>query len=144
MRLLLQRVKSASVSIDKKKVSEIGPGLLVFVGIHRDDTPESIERIVPKMVNLRIFGDEEGKINHSLLDVKGEVLIVSQFTLYGRCERGRRPDFLLSAPPEKAIPLYEKFIEKVKNQGIKVQTGQFGAVMDVELVNDGPFTIILE
>lgn len=144
MRLLLQRVKNAQVTIAGETTGKIGPGLLVFVGVHRDDELDAVGRLVKKMVNLRIFGDEEGKINYSLLDIQGEALIVSQFTLYGRCEKGRRPDFLLSAMPDKAIPLYEAFIEQVQAEGVSVQTGRFGAEMEVSLVNDGPFTIVLE
>lgn len=144
MRLLLQRVKNASVTIDGAVYSSIQAGLLILLGIHKSDSIEAIERLVTKTANLRIFSDEEGKMNHSVKDIGGEVLIVSQFTLYGRCEKGRRPDFLESAPPSTAIPLYEAFIERFKQEGLVVKNGVFGAHMEVDLLNDGPVTLLLE
>jgi D-tyrosyl-tRNA(Tyr) deacylase len=144
MRLLLQRVKNASVTIDGALYSSIQSGLLILLGIHKDDRFEDIEKWVTKVANLRIFSDAEGKMNHSVKDSGGEVLIVSQFTLYGRCEKGRRPDFLESAPPAHAIPLYEAFIERFKQEGLVVKNGVFGAHMEVDLLNDGPVTLLLE
>lgn len=140
MKVLIQRVKRASVEVDSKMVSQIGKGILVFVGIEKGDTSENVEKAVRKVVNLRIFPDEEGKMNRSLLDVNGEMLVVSQFTLCGDCKKGTRPSFDNSAPPDIANSLYEEFAKGVNNSGIKVGTGVFGAMMDVSLINDGPVT----
>lgn len=144
MRVVLQRVSRASVRIDGAVVGEVGRGLVVLLGIAPDDDAAAAEWLAKKVVELRIFADDEGKMNRSVAEVGGGVLIVSQFTLYGDCQKGRRPSFLGAARPETAIPLYEAFITAVKAEGVPVATGQFGAMMDVELVNDGPVTLILE
>lgn len=144
MKVVLQRVSSASVVSEGKLLGEIGQGFLILVGYTHSDEPSLNKAMASKIANLRIFSDEKGKFNHSLLDVKGAVLVVSQFTLYANANGGRRPDFLAAAKPEKAIPLYEDFLESFKALGISVQKGEFGADMKVELVNDGPVTIELE
>lgn len=144
MKVLIQRVKHASVTIDSQLYSSIYNGILAFVGIEKGDSVEQIEKAAKKVTNLRIFEDEDGKMNRSLVDTKGEILIVSQFTLCGDCKKGTRPSFDKSAPPEIANKLYEEFISKIKNYGINVKTGQFGAMMDVELINDGPVTFMLD
>ncbi len=143
MKLVIQRVKTASVTIENKVVSKIDRGLLVFLGISVNDDNSQIDWLTRKLVNLRIFEDNNGKMNLSVKDINGEILLVSQFTLYANALRGNRPDFLAAAKPEKAIPLYEEFIRNLSKK-IKVQTGKFGADMKVALVNDGPVTIILE
>jgi D-aminoacyl-tRNA deacylase len=144
MRAVIQRVSQASVKVNQEVVGEIQQGLCVLLGIHRDDSVDKIPWLAEKITGLRIFEDSEGKMNLSLEEVKGSMLIVSQFTLYGDCQKGRRPSFIEAARPEIAIPLYEKFIHSVKMLGIPVQTGIFGAQMQVELVNQGPVTIILD
>ncbi len=144
MRVVLQRVKNASVSVDRKTVGQIGPGLLVLLAVHQDDREEIIAKMADKILNLRIFGDNDNKMNLSLKDIGGEILIVSQFTLYGNASKGNRPSFLESAKPEKAIPFYEKFVSYTKGQGVDTATGKFGAMMEVTLVNDGPVTLILD
>lgn len=144
MRAVVQKVSSSKVTVDGEVVGQINQGLMVLLGVTHDDTSKDVEYMVDKVTNLRIFEDEEGKMNLSLKDVGGEILAVSQFTLYGDARRGRRPSFSDAARPEVANPLYEEFIEKVKNQGIKVGTGKFGAHMMVDLTNDGPVTILLE
>ena len=144
MKLLIQRVKHASVTIDGKLYSSIDKGILALVGIEKGDTEEVIEKLAKKVVNLRIFPDENDKMNRSLIDVKGEMLIVSQFTLCGDCRKGTRPSFDKSAPPDTAKNLYEQFIKNINEYGIKTGTGVFGAMMDVELINDGPVTFMLE
>lgn len=145
MRIVLQRVKRASVTINGEISGEIGHGLLALAGIHQDDTKEQIDWCCRKMSKLRLFEDDEGKMNRSVKDVNGGLLIVSQFTLYGDARKGTRPGFTDAARPEKAEPLYNYMLEKMKSifDG-PVQSGEFGAMMDVELVNDGPVTIILE
>lgn len=144
MRLIVQRVRSASVEIDGKKVGEIGGGLMTLVGFTHTDTAETVKYLADRSVKLRIFEDENGKMNRSLLDVQGSMLIVSQFTLYGDTAHGRRPGFDAAAKPDQAIPLYEQFIEEVKSFGVNVATGVFGAEMLVALENDGPVTFTLE
>lgn len=144
MRVLIQRVKEAKVVIDGAVHSQIGHGLLLFLGIHKDDKPEQIPWFINKLVNLRIFGDDEGKMNRSIQDVNGNALIVSQFTLYGNCLSGRRPDFIQAANPTIALPIYHQFIDQMKREIQNVQTGEFGAMMEISLVNDGPVTFILE
>lgn len=144
MKVLIQRVKRASVTIDNELYSSIDKGILALVGIEKGDTLEQVEKLARKVVNLRIFPDENDKMNRSLLDIKGEMLIVSQFTLCGDCKKGTRPSFDKSAPPAIANELYEKFVSLVSNYGIKTGTGKFAAMMDVELVNDGPVTFMLE
>ncbi len=144
MRSVVQRVSRASVTIDGKVVGSIERGIVALLGIHRDDTPKDVKWMADKLVNLRIFEDKEGKMNHSLFDIDGEMLIVSQFTLLGDCRKGRRPGYSSAARPEIAIPLYEQFIGVVQQQGITVATGTFQAMMEVELVNDGPVTLMVD
>lgn len=144
MRAVIQRVNKSSVTVDGNVVGEIGNGLLVLLGVGHGDDTKDLEYIVDKILNLRIFQDENDKMNLSVLDIKGEILVVSQFTLYGDVRKGRRPSFSQSAHPDIANRLYEEFIESVRDRGIKVQHGVFGAHMDVELVNDGPVTILLD
>src|SRR5436190_1098476 len=144
MRAVLQRVNRGRVLVDGAVVGEIGRGLLVLLGVTGSDTREQAQWLAGKIIGLRIFNDAEGKMNLGLLDAGGAMLVVSQFTLYGDCRKGRRPSFIDAAPPEIAIPLYETFINAVKALGIPVATGRFGAMMQVELVNDGPVTLIIE
>lgn len=144
MRAVLQRVKSAQVSIDGAVTGKIGNGILLLLGVSAQDGPKEADFLAEKAVNLRIFEDAEGKMNLSLLDIGGEMLIVSQFTLYGDCRKGRRPSFTGAARPETAVPLYERFIANVRASGIPVKTGKFGAEMLVALENDGPVTLLLD
>ncbi len=144
MKVLIQRVKRASVTIDNKLFSSIDKGILALVGIEKGDSLENIQKMAKKIVNLRIFADENDKMNLSLQNINGEMLIVSQFTLCGDCKKGTRPSFDKSAPPEIANELYEAFIKEDASYGIECGTGQFGAMMDVELINDGPVTFMLE
>ena len=144
MRAVIQRVKNAEVKIDGKIVGKIGKGLLVLLAVHQDDTEDKIEKMAAKIINLRIFADEEDKMNLSVKDVGGEILVVSQFTLYGDISKGNRPSFIESAKPDKAVPYYEKFVAKIKSSGLKTATGKFGAMMEVSLINDGPVTIVVE
>lgn len=144
MKALIQRVKNASVTIENQQYSEIGMGLLVFVGVEKLDEKINAQKLAQKIVNLRIFEDENGKMNYSLLDVNGEILIVPQFTLCGDCKKGTRPSFDNSAPLDKAVDLYEFFIKSVEELGVKTKTGKFRAMMDVSLVNDGPVTFFVE
>lgn len=143
MKVLIQRVKNASVTIEGKLFSSIDKGILALVGIEKGDSIEDVQKKAGKIVNLRIFPDENGKMNRSLADVNGEMLIVSQFTLCGDCKKGTRPSFDNSAPPDIANQLYEKFVQEVDTYGIKTQTGQFGAMMEVALINDGPVTFMI-
>jgi len=143
MKILIQRVKEASVTIDKKLYSSINKGILAFVGIENGDTVSDVQKYAKKVVNLRIFPDEKGKMNKSLADIDGEMLIVSQFTLCGDCKKGTRPSFDRSAPPDVANELYESFIKEVTAYNIRTKTGKFGAMMDVALINDGPVTFML-
>ncbi len=144
MKALIQRVKSSSVTVENQIYSQIGPGLLVFVGVEKGDEKENAVKLADKILNLRIFEDENGKMNRSLTDVKGEILVVSQFTLCGDCKKGTRPSFDKSAPLDKAIELYDYFVEIVRDSGLKTETGKFQAHMDVSLVNDGPVTFMIE
>ena len=144
MKVLIQRVKEASVTIDDELYSSINKGVLVLVGIEKGDTLEQVQKSAKKIVNLRIFPDENDKMNYSLIDVNGEILVVSQFTLCGDCKKGTRPSFDKSASPEIANDLYEKFVEEIKNYGISTKTGKFAAMMDVALINDGPVTFMIE
>jgi D-aminoacyl-tRNA deacylase len=144
MRAVIQRVSRASVVIDGETVGRIDRGLLVLLGVHRDDSAAQVPWLAEKVVGLRIFNDADGKMNLSVMDVGGGVLVVSQFTLYGDCQKGRRPSFIEAAVPETAIPLYEAFVNALRAQGVPTATGRFGATMQVELVNDGPVTLILD
>jgi len=144
MRAVIQRVTAADVQVDHEIVGRIGPGLLVLLGIARSDEEKDADYLADKVVNLRIFEDDEGKMNRSLLETGGELLVVSQFTLLGDCRKGRRPSFVEAAPPERAEQLYEYFVDQLRLKGINVSTGRFQAMMAVSLVNDGPVTLILE
>lgn len=145
MKVVLQRVTRASVTINNKISGSIEKGLLLLVGIHETDTKEEVDWFCRKIPSLRIFEDEEGKMNLSAEDVKGGILVVSQFTLYGNAKKGNRPSFIEAARPEKAEPLYDYMIEVLKRDtGLRIESGEFGAMMDVELVNSGPVTLILE
>lgn len=145
MRLVIQRVKNASVCVDEKIVGKINQGFLVLLGIHNQDTKKDVDYLVKKLINLRIFHDENDKMNLSIQSVNGELLIISQFTLYGDCKKsGNRPSFFDAAKPDIAIPLYEYFVNECKKQIPIVQTGIFGADMKVSLLNDGPVTIIMD
>lgn len=144
MRAVLTRVKHASVTIDGQLKSQIGEGFLILLGITHDDTEALAVKLADKLTSLRIFEDEDGKMNRGLEVVNGEILVVSQFTLYGNCKKGRRPDFLAAARPEVAIPLYEKFVAACRDKGFHVETGEFGADMKVESLNDGPLTLVVD
>lgn len=145
MRVVIQRVKEASVSVENSMISKIKHGLLIFLGIEHDDTEEDIQWLTGKIARLRIFSDENDAMNNSILDVNGEAVVVSQFTLHASTKKGNRPSFIKAARPEKAVPLYDSFIihlEKEMNK--KVKTGAFGEMMDISLINDGPVTIIID
>jgi D-tyrosyl-tRNA(Tyr) deacylase len=144
MKILIQRVSQASVEVAGKIVGAIESGLLIFIGVTHTDTIDQTAWLANKLVNLRLFEDDQGKMNKSLIDAKGEVLVVSQFTLYADCNAGRRPSFTQAASPELGEQLYEQFIEALRTEGVSVQTGIFGAKMKVSLLNDGPVTIMLE
>lgn len=144
MKALIQRVKQASVTIEGEVYSSIGFGMLIFLGVEKEDSLENAQKLSEKLINLRIFEDNEGKMNKSLLDVKGEILVVSQFTLMGDCKKGTRPSFDKAALPDKANKLYEAFVNLVSNYGLTVKTGKFQAMMDVSLINDGPVTLMVE
>ena len=144
MKVLIQRVKRASVTIENELYSSINKGILALVGIEKGDTQEQVEKAAKKIANLRIFPDENDKMNLSLIDIQGEMLIVSQFTLCGDCKKGTRPSFERSAPPDIANQLYENFVKEIQSYNIKTQTGKFAAMMDVELINDGPVTFMIE
>ena len=144
MRSVIQRVSQASVTVDGQIVGQIGAGLMVLLGVGHDDGPADVKWMADKLVGLRIFEDDEGKMNRSLLDSGGAMLVVSQFTLWGDCRKGRRPSFVAAAPPELAETLYETFVQEVQAHGVTVATGQFRKHMEVSLVNDGPVTLSLE
>ena len=144
MRAVLTRVKHASVTIDGKVHGQIGEGFLILLGITHEDTEAQAVKLADKLTGLRIFEDENGKMNRGLDEVKGELLVVSQFTLYGNCKRGRRPEFLAAARPDVAIPLYEKFVELCRAKGFHTETGEFGAYMQVDSLNDGPLTLVVD
>ncbi len=144
MRAVIQRVKKSSVSVDGKVVGSIKRGLLVLLGVAGNDSEDEASYLADKIINMRIFEDDEGKMNRSLLETSGQMLVVSQFTLLGDCRKGRRPSFVKAAGPEKANELYEIFVNFVRNKGVPVETGKFRAMMDVSLINDGPVTLIVE
>lgn len=144
MRAVIQRVSRAEVNVAGQPIARIGPGLCVFLGIGKDDGPSNADHLAEKIKNLRIFEDENGKMNRSVEEVQEEVLVVSQFTLYGDCRKGNRPSFSDAAPPDVAEKLYDYFVQGLRNAGLKVETGQFKARMDVTLTNDGPVTLIVE
>ena len=145
MKVILQRVAHASVSVEEKIIADIQKGLLVLLGIENQDQQQDIDWLVSKIINLRIFDDENGVMNLSVKDLEGDIIVVSQFTLHASTKKGNRPSYILAAKPEIAIPLYEKMIQKLETElGKKIQTGQFGADMKVALLNDGPVTIILD
>jgi D-tyrosyl-tRNA(Tyr) deacylase len=144
MRIVLQRVASARIDVNGITVGSIGPGILALLGISREDSPEDADYLLDKLLHLRIFPDEERKMNRSVIDCGGSLLVVSQFTLYGDCRKGRRPSFDQAAPPERAQALYEHFVEAARRGPVPVQTGVFQAMMEVHLVNDGPVTILLD
>ncbi|MCL5027217.1 MAG: D-aminoacyl-tRNA deacylase [Chloroflexi bacterium] len=144
MRAVVQRVTEASVSVDGQVIGAIGPGLVVLLGIGRNDTEAQARKLAEKVANLRIFADEAGKFNRSALEVGGEALVVSQFTLYGDARKGRRPAFTEAAPPEVAAPLVDSFVEALRATGLRVATGRFQAMMLVKIYNDGPVTILIE
>ncbi|MGL5694166.1 MAG: D-aminoacyl-tRNA deacylase [Peptostreptococcaceae bacterium] len=144
MRAVVQRVSSSKVTVEGEVTGEISKGLLVLLGVTHEDTSKDVDYMIDKILNLRIFEDENEKMNLSLKDVGGELLVVSQFTLYGDCRKGKRPSFSNAARPDQATKLYEEYVEKAKNEGLKVGTGKFGAHMMVDLTNDGPVTILLD
>ena len=144
MKALIQRVKNASVTINGELYSSVGAGMLVLLGVEKSDTAENAEKLAQKLLNLRIFEDENEKMNLSIKDVSGEILVVSQFTLCADCRKGTRPSFDNAAPPETANNLYEDFVKNLKASGLKIETGKFRAMMDVSLVNDGPVTFLVE
>ena len=144
MRALIQRVTSASVKVDEKIIGKIGKGFLIFLGVYKEDTEEKIEKLTKKIVNLRIFNDENNKMNLSIKEVKGEILLISQFTLCADTRKGNRPSFVSAKNPKDANVIYERTIESIRNEGIIVEKGIFGADMKVELLNDGPVTVLLD
>ena len=144
MRAIIQRVKHAGVEIDGKINGKIDEGLLIFLGVGKGDSEKDLEYIADKTLTLRIFEDENGKMNKCISDINGEILVISQFTLYGDCRKGRRPSFDGAMPPKEAEMMYEKFVDYIKNSGLKIETGMFGADMKVDLLNDGPVTMILD
>lgn len=145
MKTVIQRVSKASVTIEGKKVADIKSGLLILLGIINEDTMEDIQWLTKKIVNLRIFNDDNGVMNTSIKDIDGDIIVVSQFTLHASTKKGNRPSYIKAAKPDIAIPLYQKFVQQIENHlGKKVQTGEFGADMKVELLNDGPVTILID
>jgi D-aminoacyl-tRNA deacylase len=144
MRTVIQRVSQSSVTINRKEISHIGPGLLILLGVGQEDTLKDADHLAEKIINLRIFEDDAGKMNLSVLEKRGEILVVSQFTLFGDCRKGRRPSFIGAAKPESANSLYEYFVSVLRIKGITVKTGVFQAMMEVSLVNDGPVTFFLD
>ncbi len=145
MRIVIQRVSQASVTINSQKVANIQKGMLILLGIEAEDNTEDIQWLCTKIAKLRIFNDEAGVMNKSIIDIQGEIIVVSQFTLHANTKKGNRPSYIKAAKPEISIPLYEQFVERLKTEsGCIIQTGEFGAMMDVALVNDGPVTIIID
>ena len=144
MRAVVQRVKEGSVEIEKKEIAKIAEGLIILLGVGQNDVEKDAEYLAEKIVNLRIFEDKEGKMNLSVKDINGQILVISQFTLYGDCKKGRRPSFISAAPPDKAVKLYDYFKKYIKNYGLKIETGEFQTMMLVKIYNDGPVTILLD
>jgi len=144
MRIVVQRVKQASVKVNSEVIGEIGEGLLLLIGAEQNDDESDIDYLVSKTLNLRIFEDEHSKMNLSVIDIKGEILAVSQFTLLGDCRKGRRPSFARAARGQEALKLYQEFVLELKKSGLRIETGEFGAYMQVELINDGPVTLLLD
>ena len=144
MKALLQRVRTAKVEVDQKVIGSIDQGILLFLGVEKEDSEATVDKLVEKTLNYRIFSDEDDKLNLSLLDIKGQLLVVSQFTLAANTTKGRRPGFDTAAPPELGKALYDQFVVECRMKGVKVATGQFGANMQISLVNDGPVTFLLE
>ncbi len=144
MRAVIQRVKCCRVTVNNKCKGEIDSGLLIFIGIGSDDRQEDANYLVNKIVNLRIFEDKEGKMNLSAMDLQKDIMVVSQFTLFGDCRKGRRPSFFAAAPPDEAEVLYEYFLKKITETGLKIASGEFQAMMNVKLINDGPVTLIID
>ena len=144
MRAVVQRVRQASVKIDGETTGSIGEGMLILLGVSNSDTEDDAAKLADKIYNLRFFNDLNGKMNLSCADTNGQILVISQFTLYGDCRKGRRPSYSDAAGPEKAEPLYESFVAALRREDVKVATGVFGAMMDVSLINDGPVTLIVE
>ena len=144
MRAVIQRVKKAEVSVEEKRVAKINSGILLFLAVAKDDSKEDADYLLEKIINLRIFEDNEGKLNLSALDLKKDLLIVSQFTLYGDCRKGRRPSFFSAAPPDIAIKLYQYFLDKAQQTELRVENGKFQAMMDIDLINHGPVTLLLD
>ncbi len=144
MRAVVQRVKRAEVRVGEEVVGQIGTGVVILLGVNKQDTEEVGDMLAEKIANLRIFDDAEGKMNKSLLEAGGQAFCVSQFTLYGDCRKGRRPSYTQAAPPDLALPLYESFVNSLRARGVSTETGRFRAMMDVELVNDGPVTLLLD
>lgn len=144
MRCVLQRVASGEVRVSEQVVGKINRGILLYVAIGHDDTEDNLKWMAEKCSNIRVFDDEDGKMNHSVLEVSGEILIISQFTLYGDCKKGRRPSYSRSAPAEKARKLYELFVKEMRKRHTKVETGEFQAMMQVDYINDGPITLVID
>jgi len=144
MRAVIQRVKHCKVTIDNRCTGEIDSGILIFLGVGDDDKKEDADYLIDKIVNLRIFADEEGKMNLSALDLNKDIMVVSQFTLFGDCRKGRRPNFFAAAPPKEAKKLYEYFLDNISKIDLKIASGEFQAMMDVELINDGPVTLLID
>lgn len=144
MKIVIQRVSESSVKVDEKIVGEIGAGLMLLCGIDENDQSEDADWLVKKILDLRIFGDEDGKLNLSIKDIQGEILCISQFTLIADYKKGNRPSFIKAAKPDKAIPLFEHFKDELKKSGLKIESGIFGADMKVALINDGPVTIVMD
>jgi D-tyrosyl-tRNA(Tyr) deacylase len=144
MRVVVQRVSEGRVEVDGRVIASIGPGLVILLGVGQSDTQEDAVLLAEKVAHLRVFEDDQGKMNRSLLDTAGQALVVSQFTLWGDCRKGRRPSFVEAAPPSKAEPLYREFIEELRALGVPTATGRFGAMMRLALVNDGPVTLLLD